>query len=126
MKKKIIIIVISILAIILVGILLLINSKWGRDLLSKRDIRSLSKTFYEYYYKENNFESNKNSLKKFNNSGLVITLGDLEVYVENKTNSKVNYKSLEKCDRANTKVIIYPKKPYNSDSYELKFDLVCN
>ena len=127
MKKKLLIILIVILLIVIIGILILVNSSIGKEALAKRDIRKLTKTFYSYYYDENNYNNGvKDFLKKYTGSGLTITLGNMEVYIEEKSNSGTTYKSLEKCDRAKSKIIIYPKDPFNKDDYELKFDLLCN
>ena len=121
MKNKKYIFLIVLLLIIIGGILFLVNSKIGREALAKRDIRKLTTTFYEYYYDENNYDNNiKNFLRKYIN-----TLGDMEVYIEDKSNGGTKYKSLEKCDRAKSKVIIYPKNPFSKTDYDLKFDLVC-
>ena len=125
MKKKIIIAIV-ILLFIIGGIIILVNSKIGREALSRRDIRKITETFYNYYYEENNYDNNiKNFLRKYINTGLTIKLGDMEAYIEEKTNGGTSYKSLEKCDRANSKIIIYPKSPFGKIDYELKFDLKC-
>ena len=126
MKNKKIIIAIGFILLIIGGILLLVNSKFGRESLSKRDLRKITKEFYSYYYDENNSDNNiKNYLMKYVDSGLTISLGDMEIYIESKSNGGTKYSSLEKCDRANSKITIYPKSPFEKDDYELKFDLVC-
>ena len=126
MKNKKIMFLILIILFIIAGILILFNSKIGRESLSRRDIRKITKEFYSFYYDENNTDDNvKNYLRKYINTGLTISLGDMEVYIENKSNGGTTYSSLEKCDRANSKITIYPKSPFGKDDYELKFDLVC-
>lgn len=126
MKNKKIMFLIAIILFIIAGILILVNSKIGRESLSRRDIRKITKEFYSFYYDENNTDDNvKNYLRKYINTGLTISLGDMEVYIENKSNGGTTYSSLEKCDRANSKITIYPKSPFGKDDYELKFDLVC-
>ena len=126
MKNKKIMFLIAIILFIIAGILILVNSKIGRESLSRRDIRKITKEFYSFYYDENNSDNNvKNYLRKYINTGLTISLGDMEIYIENKSNGGTTYSSLEKCDRANSKITIYPKSPFGKDDYELKFDLVC-
>ena len=126
MKNKKIMFLIAIILFIIAGILILVNSKIGRESLSRRDIRKITKEFYSFYYDENNTDDNvKNYLRKYINTGLTISLGDMEIYIENKSNGGTTYSSLEKCDRANSKITIYPKSPFGKDDYELKFDLVC-
>ena len=127
MKKKLIIVLIILVLLVVIGILVIPNTKMGKGYLARRDIRKLTKTFYSYYYDENNYDNGvKEFLKKYTNSGLTISLGNMEVYIEEKTNGGTSYKSLEKCDRANSMIIIYPKEPFNNTDYELKFDLNCN
>lgn len=126
MKNKKIIVFIVILLIIIGGIILLINSKIGRNALARRDLRKITSTFYSYYYDEKNSNNDiKNFLKKYTKSGLNITLGDMEVYIEEVSDGGTKYETLEKCDRAKTKVIIYPKDPFTKTDYRLKIDLVC-
>ena len=126
MKNKKIMFLIAIILFIIAGILILVNSKIGKESLSRRDIRKITKEFYSFYYDENNTDDNiRNYLRKYINSGLTISLGDMEIYIENKSNGGTTYSSLEKCDRANSKITIYPKSPFGKDDYELKFDLVC-
>ena len=126
MKNKKIMFLIAIILFIIAGILILVNSKIGRESLSRRDIRKITKEFYSFYYDENNTDDNvKNYLRKYINTGLTISLGDMEIYIESKSNGGTTYSSLEKCDRANSKITIYPKSPFGKDDYELKFDLVC-
>jgi hypothetical protein len=126
MKNKKIMFLIAIILFIIAGILILVNSKIGKESLSRRDIRKITKEFYSFYYDENNTDDNvKNYLRKYINTGLTISLGDMEIYIENKSNGGTTYSSLEKCDRANSKITIYPKSPFGKDDYELKFDLVC-
>ncbi len=126
MKNKKIIFLIAIILFIIAGILILVNSKIGKESLSRRDIRKITKEFYSFYYDENNTDDNiRNHLRKYITSGLTISLGDMEIYIENKSNGGTTYSSLEKCDRANSKITIYPKSPFGKDDYELKFDLVC-
>jgi len=126
MKNKKIIIGILLLLIIIGGILIIVNTRIGKDALAKRDIRILARSFYSYYYDENNYDNDiKTFLEKYTDSGLTITLGDMEVYIEEKSNGGTKYKTLEKCDRAKTKIIFYPTDPFGKYDYELKFDLVC-
>lgn len=129
MKKKniIVIIVIGVLVSITIGILVLINTKTFKETLIKKDLRNMANTFYSYYYDENNSDNNISEyLKKYSKSGLGVPLGDLEVYLESRTKTKTINKKLEKCDRAYTRIIIKPYKPYGKNDYELKFELKCN
>lgn len=124
-NKRIITGIICILVII-GGILIIVNTRLGKDARAKIDLRKMTKEFYGYYYEENNKDNDvKNFLKNYLLSGLTISLGDMEVYIEEKSSGGTKYKSLEKCDRAKSKIIIYPEEPFSKNDYKLKFDLVC-
>lgn len=127
MKNKRIIISIFLILFLIVGILVVVNTKTGKEAKAKIDIRKMTKEFYSFYYDENNSNNNvKDFLRHYINSGLTISLGDMEVYIEDNSNGGTKYSSLEKCDRAKSKIIIYPKSPFGKNDYTLKFDLVCN
>ena len=126
MSNKKIIISILLVLLIIAGIIVIVNTRAGKDAKAKIDLRTMTKEFYSFYYDENNTDENvKNFLKKYVSSGLTISLGDMEAYIEDNANGGTKYKSLEKCDRANSKITIYPKSPFGKNDYELKFDLVC-
>lgn len=125
-EKKSLIIGISVLVVIIIGIIVLVNTTFFKDYLKKRDLRKITNTFYGLYYDEHNKDNNiKKYLSDFKNSGLGINLKDMQIYIEDRTNSGTNYKTLEKCDIENTKVTIYPKDPYTKKDIDIKFDLSC-
>lgn len=124
--KIIILIAVAVLVITVVSIVILINSKGYKDTLVKSDLRSLSEEFYSYYYDENNTGNNaKTYLAQFKDSGLTITLSDLKIFLESRTEKKYDYKNLEKCNIAKTKVKIIPKEPYGKKDFDLEFKLSC-
>lgn len=128
MKKKnvIIVLLIFLLTAIAFGIIILVNTNTFNETIVKSDLKKLTKSFYGYYYDDNDKDEDiKTFLAQFKGTGLSITLGDLEIYLEARTGKKIEYKSLEKCDRANTKVIIYPKEPFNKSAIDLKYELNC-
>lgn len=128
MKKKNVIIVslVILLAAIIFGIIILVNTNIFNETIVKSDLKKITESFYGYYYDDNNKNNDiKSFLNQFKGTGLSITLGDLEIYLEARTGKKIEYKSLEKCDRANTKVIIYPKEPFNKSAFDLKYELNC-
>lgn len=126
MKKNTLIIGICLVLAILAGILILIKSDFFKDYLKKRDLRKITNTFYDIYYDENNPDGNiKVFLSKFTKTGLTISLKDMQIIIENRTNGGTTYKTLEKCDIENTKVTIYPKEPFDKKDIDLKFDLSC-
>lgn len=125
-KKTIIITLIILLTAIIFGIIMLVNTNTFNEAIVKSDLKKLTKSFYGYYYDDNDKNNDiKSFLTQFKGTGLSITLGDLEIYLEARTGKKIEYKSLEKCDRANTKVIIYPKEPFKKSDIDLKYELNC-
>ena len=87
MKKNTLIIGICLVLAILAGILILIKSDFFKDYLKKRDLRKITNTFYDIYYDENNSDGNiKVFLSKFTKTGLTISLKDMQIIIENRTN----------------------------------------
>lgn len=125
-QRRILIIGIVFLVIVILGILVLTRTDMFKDYLIKRDLRKTANTFYSLYYDENNKDNNiKEFLSGFNKSGLTISLKDMQIIIEQKTNGGTLYSTLEKCDIENTKVIIYPKEPYTKNDIDIKFELSC-
>ena len=68
-------------------------------------------------------------LKKYEELGIKVNLDNLSRY-NNKENEElvktfVNNKNNEACNLQDTKVIIYPKSPYNKTDYTIEVQLVC-
>ena len=125
-QRRILIIGIVFLVIVILGILVLTRTDMFKDYLIKRDLRNTANTFYSLYYDENNKDSNiKEYLSKYKSSGLTISLKDMQIIIEQKTNGGTLYSTLEKCDIENTKVIIFPKEPYTKNDIDIKFELSC-
>lgn len=125
-QRRILIVGIVFLVIVILGILVLTRTDMFKDYLIKRDLRKTANTFYSLYYDENNKDNNiKEFLSGFNKSGLTISLKDMQIIIEQKTNGGTLYSTLEKCDIENTKVIIYPKEPYTKNDIDIKFELSC-
>ena len=119
-------IIIVILIAVVVGIILYFNSDAYKESKIQKDLKAMTMEFYGHYYDDNNKDNNgKAYVKQFSETGLSITLGDLEIYLEGRNGSKPSYISLEKCDRAKTNVIMYPKDPYGKTDIDLKYNLKC-
>lgn len=127
MKKKTIITIVGIIVLVLVigGILLIPKLIKGPN--KEKKLTDLTKEFYGYYYDE---VSKANDIKQFlsnyKDSGLKITLGDIEVYLDGKHGTKGDYTTFDKCDVDKTSVTIYPKEPYDKKSIDIKLDLSCS
>lgn len=134
MKNKIIIV--FIVSILLIGIIIIIslttNKNSQKQELTKK-MKEMGKEFYEnFYYKQigSTDEERKEFLKKFETIGIKVNLDNLSRYKSNDTGKIlkdfVNKKTNKECDKINTQVIIYPKEPYNQNSYSLDVNLECD
>ena len=124
-KKSIIAIVAIILLVLIIGGILLITKVFGKPNQEKELIK-LTNKFYGYYYaeiaKSNDAEK---FLKGYKDSGLRISLGDLEVYLNGKNGKELDYSAFDKCDVDKTYATIYPKSPYGNKDIEVKVNLSC-
>ena len=92
----------------------------------------MGKDFYENFYYEqvgSTDEERADFLSKYESIGIKINLDNLSRYGENKNADEiskfVNQKTKKACDKTNTKVVIYPQKPYNKTSYKIETQLDC-
>ena len=127
MKKRSIIIIslIVILVLVIGGILLIPKIFVGVN--KEAYVTNLTKEFYGYYYDENAKTTDiKKFLANYKDSGLKISLGDLEVYLNGKKGKEGDYKLLDKCDVDKTYATIYPKSPYGKKDITVKVELSCS
>lgn len=138
-KKKMIrgIIVLVLGILIIVGVVILImkltSPKVSESGLKKK-LEKEGRVFYEEYFYNNEAlqglseEQHKEYVKTYEEIGFKISLYTLATY--NKTdasflNEFVNPKTKKPCDENETKVIIYPKEPYDNKSYKIEVQLSC-
>ena len=95
----------------------------------KKELTKLGKDFYENFYYDLVVDSNGiDQISKFSTVGIKANLNALEKY--NSDNKKiikkfVNSDTEKKCNKDNTKVIIYPKSPYKKGDYKIEIQLDC-
>jgi hypothetical protein len=124
--KIIILVIVGVLILSVAGILLLINSEGYKEKLIESELRKMAEEFYGYYYDDNNQNKKASEyLEQFKDTGLSITLGDLKIFLENRTQKKYDSKKLEKCDVAKTITTMYPQSPYGKKDLKIKFDISC-
>ena len=106
--------------------------KGGQEASLSKSLESMGKDFYEnFYYTQvgSTDEERANFLSKYETIGIKINLDNLSRYDNNKNSDKinkfVNNKTNKACDRTNTRVIVYPQKPYNKTSYKIETQLDC-
>lgn len=96
-------------------------------------LNELGKSFYEDYYYDavdsENEESKREFLSKFSEIGIKVNLDNLSRYngdgIEEKIKEFKNEANDEDCNTKDTKVIIYPKEPYEKTDYEVETVLEC-
>ena len=106
--------------------------KGGQEASLSKSLESMGKDFYEnFYYTQvgSTDEERADFLSKYESIGIKINLDNLSRYDENKNADEiskfVNQKTKKACDKTNTKVVIYPQKPYNKTSYKIETQLDC-
>lgn len=133
-KKKIITIASIILAAIIIVIIIIvaITSLFNKEKKISKRVEEMGKDFYsKYYYVELSKNRDKKELEKvlskFEKIGIKINLENLSVYSSGKYNKEIEtFKSKKKeCDKKNSKVIIYPTKPYGKNDYKIEVELDC-
>ena len=134
-KKKILLCMIGgivlIVVLIVVGCFMFLK-KGGQEASLSKSLESMGKDFYEnFYYTQvgSTDEERADFLSKYETIGIKINLDNLSRYDNNKNSDKinkfVNNKTNKVCDRTNTRVIVYPQKPYNKTSYKIETQLDC-
>ncbi len=95
-------------------------------------LKKLGTSFYEDFYYTNigsSDEERATKLARYETIGIKVDLDNLSRYntenVKEEIDKFVNEKTNEKCDKNNTKVIIYPKSPYGKTDYEIETKIEC-
>lgn len=95
-------------------------------------LEEMGKEFYEEFYYEqvgSSLDEKEEFLSLYQDIGIKITLDTLSKYKGNKfkdmVDKFVNKETNELCDKNITKVIIYPKSPYERDSYKIETEIKC-
>lgn len=125
-------IVIGIVIVVIAVVLVLVLGKKSNEKELNSSLTEMGKNFYENFYYEqigSSADERNELLSKFTTVGIKIDLENLGRYndgefskdIKEFTNSKTN----KKCNRANTKVIIYPKSPYGKTDYKIETELDC-
>ncbi len=95
-------------------------------------LKEMGIEFYENFYYEQvgtSIDERTNLLSKYTDIGIKVDLDNLERYNSGKFKDKIsefkNARTNEKCSRTDTKVIIYPKSPYQKKDYKIEIRLDC-
>ena len=100
--------------------------------VKSQDIVFTSICYYENFYFEqvgvSTGVSREEFLANFATIGIKINLENLEVFQDGKYKKEIEKfmkPKSSKCDKFNTKAIVYPKRPYGKNDYELEVNLEC-
>lgn len=122
-NKKTFIILGSILALLVI-IFFIFNFYFSDSRIRKNYMMDLSKIFYEEYYYPQVGKDDKERIDyvdNYTNIGFVMTLKGLLSYTKE---SKVK-NAFDKCDLNESKVKIFPQKPYKKSDYKIITTLNC-
>lgn len=130
-NKNVIIIVVIVVLAIIVGVVLGLGRKSNEKELDS-SLKEMGKSFYENFYYEqvgSSADERSSLLSKFTTVGIKIDLDNLGRYNDGEFKDEIekfkNSKTNDKCNKTNTKVIIYPKSPYGKTDYTVKAELDC-
>lgn len=136
-KKIIIYLFIIALIIIAIGLYFLLKKEEEKNVTDTDKVinyvEKLGRNFYEdYYYQQLEMmyqteESNdiKGFLANFEQTGIPVTLNKV-IELHFKTKESINQElSKYDCDFEETKFVIYPKDPYEKNSYKIEPHVVC-
>ena len=117
-KDKRTIMVLSIFGIMIALILLVVFifsvAVVSREKMLTKSLTNMATDYYENFY--------------FTTIGIKINLENLEVFQDGKYKKEIEKfmkPKSSKCDKFNTKAIVYPKRPYGKNDYELEVNLEC-
>lgn len=132
-KKVLMLIGVILIAVIIVSLVLgLSKGKKSQKEILTSELEALGIDFYEnFYYDQISSDEDERIefLKKYKDIGIKINLDNLSRFKTDETKKIlkkfVNDKTKKECDKTNSMVIIYPKKPYEKDSYSIDVVLDC-
>ncbi len=131
-NNKIIIGIVAIAVVVLIIVLcifLLKNQKKEENIQKTSEleekITTLASNFYETKYHSGLAEEKIPQLSTFQEIGIKFSLSDMVSILPMSEDVKELFES-KKCNYDNSKVIIYPKDPYQAKDYEIKIELSCS
>lgn len=132
-KKNVFLIIgLALVIILVVSLIVIYNIGQNQETKLKSSLKSMGRKFYEDFYYEkiaNSDDERKTFLEKFTSIGIKVDLDNLERYNNGANKEEVekfiNNKTKEKCNKTNTKIVIYPQSPYGKTDYKLEAILDC-
>lgn len=131
-RKNCFIAITTLILIIAIILIIIFSSKKSEEDKLNDMLKELGVNFYENFYYDQvgtNDTERKEFVKKYETIGIKVNLDNLSRLNSDESKKMVakfvNSKTKKECDKSNTRVIIYPKTPYEKDSYDIKTELVC-
>jgi len=131
-KKNCFIAIAALIVIIAIVLIIIFTFKESEEDKLNDMLKELGINFYENFYYDQvgtNDTEKKEFVEKYETIGIKVNLDNLSRIDSDDTkkivDKFVNSKTKKECDKLNTRVIIYPKSPYEKDSYDIKTELVC-
>lgn len=94
-------------------------------------LETLGRDWYDNYFYEaaatvqaDGVDTREDFLQRFTETGIKVNLNNLELHVDDETEMEIFEKN--NCDKEETKIIIYPQKPYGVGDYKIETVLKCS
>lgn len=134
MKKKVLIALATLILVGTVGVVIYYFAqpeKLDQRQELENDLKEMGTNFYVKLYNDLGGDLKKKEafLEKYSKIGIKSSLSNLERN-DREHNAEivakfVNEKTKEACDKEKTQVILYPKKPYGENDFDIEVTLVC-
>ena len=130
--KKIVAFAAVLVLVVVLGVVFAVKNGNSQEKVLSNKLEQLGTDFYEnFYYKQigETKDARAEFLAKFKDIGIKVNLDNLIRHNTEESDELkkefVNSKTNEACDTNNTKVVIYPKDPYNEKDYKIEVILEC-
>jgi hypothetical protein len=131
-NKKLIIGIAAGAVIIIVLVVLSITVFFNKERIITNKVKKMAYEYYSEYYYDSLKEGRKKEdfekiMAKFSGIGFKISLDNIVNIKNGKYNEEVESlgSKKKKCDKLNTRAIIYPEKPYGKKDYRIEVELDC-
>ncbi len=131
-NKKLIIGIAAGAVIIIVLVILSITVFFNKERIITNKVKKMAYEYYSEYYYDSLKEGREKEdfekiMAKFSGIGFKISLDNIVNIKNGKYNEEVESlgSKKKKCDKLNTRAIIYPEKPYGKTDYRIEVELDC-
>lgn len=97
----------------------------GEEKKLTRQLETLGRSWYDDYFYDAIDQNKEEFLKRFHETGLKIDLYNLSLRAADGIEEDIKQFENKKCDKNETKVIIYPHEPYGKEDYKIETIMKC-